>query len=322
MKRILGLLVVTILVWSCSYAFAGQAKVSLKGQVQVKSEGMVHLSDIASVQGTPAQKRALGDVVVLIAPKPGCTKIIAADYVQRKLDSVRFKDVQLDGASEVSVEGECVRIESADLLEQAKSYLTGLLPVLSAGTYSVSVVKEPEELIIPVGSKVEILPRLMFSEPKTGPNYILLDAKVDGKVMGTARATLRAVVMVEALTASATIRKGEVISTRNTSLRQVEAANGKEYLNADLFAGQEPVVSSRTIMPGSVISGSDVTSQLAVKKGDVVTLIVRCGSVKLATSAEAKEGGCRGDNISVRSDISTADVRAKIVEPGIVEIKR
>jgi len=322
MKCIIGLLVTSVILGACSHALAGQAKVSLKGQVQVKSDGMVRLSDISTIQGTIAQKHAIGDVIVLVSPKPGCTKTIDMDYVQRKLDSVRLKNVQLDGASEVTIEGECVHIEAADLLEQAKSYLTGLLPVLSNGTYSVTVVKEPDELVIPVGSKVEVLPRLMFSEPRIGPNYILLDVKVDGKVMGTARATLRAAVMVEALTASATIRKGEVISTGNTSLRQVEAVNGKEYLGSDLFSGQEPVVSARTIMPGSVICSSDVTSQLAVKKGDVVTLIVRCGSVKLATSAEAKEGGCRGDNITVRSEISTADVRAKIIEPGMVEIKR
>lgn len=322
MKRILSILVASVILGSCSHALAGQAKVNLKSQVQVKSDGMVCLRDIASVQGTAAQKRAIGSVVVLVAPKPGCTKTVGADYIQRKLESVRLKDVQFDGASEVTIEGECIRIEAADLLEQAKAYLTGLLPVLTNGTYSVSVVREPDELVIPVGSKVEILPRLMFSEPKIGANYVLLDAKVDGKVMGTARVTLKTVVMVEALTASATIRKGEVISTRNTSLRQVEAVNGKEYLGPDLFSGQEPVVSGRTIMPGSVISGSDVTSQLAVKKGDLVTLVVRCGNVKLATSAEAKESGCRGDSVSVRSDISTTDVRAKIIEPGLVEIKR
>jgi hypothetical protein len=189
MKRISSFLVVASLFGLCSVAMAGQAKINLKAQAQVKTEGMVRLSDIASVQGTAAQKRTIGDVVVLVAPKPGCSKTVGADYIQRKLESVRLKDVKIDGAAEVTIEGECVRIESAVLLEQAKTFISSLLPVLTTGTYSISIVKEPDELVIPVGSKVEMQPRLMFSEPRVGTNYVLIDAKVDGKVMGTARAT-------------------------------------------------------------------------------------------------------------------------------------
>src|SRR5512140_1557670 len=115
MKRVYAILIIAIIACCSSCAMAGQARVSLKAQVRVKPEGMVKLCDIASIQGSAAQKRAIGEVVVLIAPKPGNTKTIEAEYVQRKLESVRIKDVRMEGASEVAIEGDCIRIEPSDL---------------------------------------------------------------------------------------------------------------------------------------------------------------------------------------------------------------
>lgn len=301
---------------------AVQTRLVLKQNAMVKPSGMVLVNDIAQIHGNTKQKKEIGEVALLVAPRPGQTKTVDADYIRRKLESVRVNDVKIEGASQITIEGESIRFESAELQEQAKTYLSGVLPPITSGTYSISVINEPDALVLPTGNKVEIQPRLMLSEARVGSNYVLLDARIDGKVAATAKATFKVAVMVEALTATGTIHKGDIISLQNTALRQIEANSTRDFLGSDVFDSKDPIVAKRTIMPGSIIGTNDIANQTAVKKGDMVTLVVLCGNVKLATTAEAQQDACKGDSVMVKADISSGQVRGKVVEPGLVEIRR
>jgi flagella basal body P-ring formation protein FlgA len=53
-----------------------------------------------------------------------------------------------------------------------------------------------------------------------------------------------------------------------------------------------------------------------------VNLVVRCGNVVLHTTAQVKQDGRAGDTVRVVSAVSQDEVRAQVVEPGMVEIAR
>lgn len=323
MRRSILVLATIIMVLARSTgALGADIKVTLRAESKVQPACPVTIRDLADIKAPKAIAKRIGDMVVSTGPLPGTRRSVDLSYIKRILGAAELDDdVKISGPAKISLIGKCVKISSQELLEQAKSFVLSRLEN-DNWTYDVIADRMPHDVIAPYGIDVQIKPRLMSSCVRIGCNTVALDIVIDGKLIFTTSTALQIKAVGDVLVAKTSIRQGEALTSENTSWEKRDISRSSEVILADQNADVQSLVAGRTIRQGCTISVSDVTQPAIVRKGDSVSLIVKCGEVMLHVSAEAKQSGKVGDTIPVRSALSEQDVRAKITEPGIVEITR
>ena len=323
MKRwIVIALVITSVLMIEAAARCATATVTLKEQCEVRCTKPIRIKDIASVEAPEDLANKIREIVVGSGPPPGSTRTINSRYIRMKVASAcKSTDFALEGPGKVSVTGKCIRISSQDLADAARDFLATQLPNANC-TYEIVVQRMPRELVVRDYGAVEVRPRIRRSSVRTGPNTVVLDAVVDGQVVATTSASLQVNAVADVLVAAAAIRQGEPVSDRNTTWEQRDITKLPTAIIMGPSGALDDWVARRTLRVGRTIRSSDVELPPAIRRGDTVTLTVRCGKVTLRTTGEAKQQGRVGDSVRVRSSISKQDVRARIVASGQVEINR
>ncbi len=115
---------------------------------------------------------------------------------------------------------------------------------------------------------------------------------------------------------------------RNTRLRKEDF----EFLNGDTLGSRLPhdLVSenfdftefeaTKTLMPGDILRRSILRMTPAVKEGDILTLNIRKGPLRLTTKVEALESGMITEAIQVRSLDSAKRLTVRIRDTGVIAL--
>lgn len=305
-----------------STAFAAPVKVTLMEACEVKSAEPVKVRDIALIQPSGKTADKLGAIVVGMGPLPGASRSIDAGYVKIKLNAASFtKDIIVSGADSVNVTGKCIKLSSETLGEQAKEFVVETLPK-DDYTYEVNLERAPRELVLPDVPGVTVRPRLLSTALRPGPIAVALEAISGRRIIATTSAALRIRAVADVLVTTATIRKGDPLTSANTTWEQRELTSLGNAITVSEQDNLKVWVAKRLLTPGKMVTKNDVALPPAIKRGDVVTLTIRCGRVTLRSTAETRQDGQLGDTVSVRTQISKEDVRARVVAPGQVEITR
>lgn len=122
------------------------------------------------------------------------------------------------------------------------------------------------------------------------------------------------------------VSKGTV--ARNTRLRKEDF----EFLDGDKLSPRLPhdLVSenfeftefevTKTLMPGDMLRRSILRITPAVKEGEILTLNIRKGPLRLTTKVEALESGMIAENIQVRSLDSDKRLMVRIRDTGVITL--
>ncbi|MHB9035452.1 MAG: flagellar basal body P-ring formation chaperone FlgA [Armatimonadota bacterium] len=320
---ILLLLVALIALVTCAAAHSSaMAKVTLRPESEVQPAHAVKLQDIACIEAPRELAARIGDISVGSGPLPGQRRSVGSDYIKVKLKTARLeKDVKLIGPKKVDIVGMCIKLSADELSEQVKAFVADQLPK-DGMTYEVETDRAPREIVIAQGGDVQVRPRLMSTTLRPGVNTVVVDVLVDGKTAATTSTALTVKAVAEVMVATGTIRQGEALTPSNTTWERRDVTRNRDVVvHSDAEACQD-WIARRTIQSGSVITSQSVEQAPTVKRGDTVSLVVKCGNVILHTTAEVKQDGRAGDTIRVQSAVSKSEVRARVVEPGLVEIVR
>ena len=323
MKRsILIPLVIAGLLLARAVAHSAQPrlKITLPAQIEVMTSQPVSLKDVARIEAPKAVSERIGQIIVTSAPLPGEQRSVEATYVKLKIASAGFADAVVTGAERITVAGKCRRITPRQIQDMVKEFALSTLPA-GGLVYDVEVERSPREMVLPDDPAVEVKPRLYSSSVHTGTNTIALEASLNGRTLQTRSVVARVKATADVLMAIDAIRQGEALTEQNARIESRDVTKLKDPILQMPGEGRD-WIARRAIQAGSVITSSDIALPPAIRTGDTVTLTVKCGSVALRTSAEARQNGRVGDSIRVRSGVSKEDVRARITGPGAVEIAR
>jgi len=76
----------------------------------------------------------------------------------------------------------------------------------------------------------------------------------------------------------------------------------------------------RPVKPGEVITPRMLRQKIAVKRGEIVTLILEARGFRITTQGQAAEDARRGDTVRVVNVTSKRDVLGKVEGPGVVRV--
>lgn len=322
LRTLILLLAATLAGTVCEAGNVQTVKVELRGQSQVQPAQAVKLRDISQITAPERLAQKIGDVVLAMAPLPGAQKTFTSDYVRLRIKaSEPGANVTVTGPDKFELMGRCARWSADEVAKAAEEFIKNALPP-DDGTYEVQVGRTPKELLTASGDNSALRARLLSSAVRTGTNTVAVDAMVDSRAAATTSVTVQVRRVAEVLTTTAAIRQGDALTTDNTAwaLRDFGRMTGVITRSAST-SGQE-LVARRTISSGAVITAADVQAPAIIKRGDTVSLVVKCGSVRLVTTAEAKNDARTGEMVSVRPATADQDIRVLAVEPGLVEVTR
>ncbi|MEN6355598.1 MAG: flagellar basal body P-ring formation chaperone FlgA [Armatimonadota bacterium] len=323
MKRaILIIQTVYMAFFACVAADAAAARVILRPESEVQPAQSVKIEDIARIEAPQKLAERIGDIVVASSLLPGKHRSVETKYIKVRLKSANLdKKVDLVGPDSVDIVGKCIKISSDDLSSQAKSFVMNSLSA-EGMTYDIVVDRAPREITIAQSDNVEVRPRLASGGFRPGVNTIVLDVVSDGRTVATSSAALTIKTVAEVLVATKSMRQGEAITASNTSWERRDITFVQSAIIRNTDQGNQELIAKRTIQPGSTITTESVELPPDVRRGDTVNLVVKCGNVILHTTAQVKQDGRAGDTVRVVSAVSQDEVRAQVVEPGMVEIVR
>lgn len=140
-----------------------------------------------------------------------------------------------------------------------------------------------------------------------------------GRAEAAGRAEAFVRVDVEHVRARALVERGRELRDEDVEASRAELG----VLPLRRLPRRGEVVGARALVnlaPGEVVAAPSVSSRPAVKSGQVVRAVARMGDLEASATLTAVQDGVEGAVIRVVNKESRRELRAKVLEPGVVEV--
>ncbi len=292
----------------------------------VVTSDQVKVVDVAQLEGmSPDQVSQIGEMVVVSSPSAGQSAMVTLAELRSALSQARLNlaEISLKGVTQCCVhrpvqeEAESQRVRS-EQDEKENRTLRGQI----RRTLEERLTDRSGRLELSFGANAKDLLEL------SGPEYTFDIHPETSRVLGRIglRVAVRrgqeppqieeviveAVQMREVFVAANTINRGQIITrqcltTQERAFRDVE---DDALSHASAVIGQQ---AKNCIHTGEMITAKDLTSQVLVRRGELVDVVVDRGGFKIRSVGRAMDKGILGDVIEVRNEASQKMFRGRIV---------
>jgi len=122
---------------------------------------------------------------------------------------------------------------------------------------------------------------------------------------------------IDGVTPVEVIRRGEIIAEAQLNPLPIPVNRAQTVLRMADVVGRQ---ARRDLAPGQPIRTYDVQAPEAVKRGEIVTMVLAHGGMIVAAQGRAMETGSIGDTIRVQNTVSQRIVYGAIAEDGTILI--
>jgi len=315
-------------------ATTAQAQPGEPAGVRILSEASIGgweilLGDVAVVEGQDDELvgRLMGESLQT-APLPNISVYLTQDDIARVLLDRGYSSltVRLSGAERVRVSTLSRTISGADVRQMGLDHLRkalaaqmppGVDPIVET---EVQPVGELADLAIPTGRRGSDI-RFVGKPgvPSDAETTITAQVVVDGRVVRKVPVRYRLRHFRTLPVPLETIPRGDAFDSVRVEPRRVEVPEGATDLITDTaaFAG---AIAARTLTPLTPIQKRDLVFPVLVKRGRVVTVLLRTGSLTINTQARAREDGKLGEMVTLENLDSGKILRATVVADGVTEV--
>lgn len=300
----------------------GWAAVTVRvwGHAEVHGD-RIRLGDVASVEGSPALARRLGEVELGLAPPPGeVLRVDPAALRLRVLEQAagQAREVRLDVPAEIVVSRPVQVVPGAALVEAAaravRERLAGQAP---EARWALVPLGTPPDLRLPTGT----LELAVQVQPAASPGFAAATvvARVGGRDRQAVPVSFRVgrqqavVVAARPLPPRAPLAGGDLVLDSRPS---TEVPAGALTAMPDLRY-LEP---ARALRAGEVVSEGLLRPRLLVRRGDLVTVLVDGPGFSIRTQARALADGHHREAVALLNGTSRRQVEGRVEGPGLVRV--
>jgi flagella basal body P-ring formation protein FlgA len=280
------------------------------------------LGDIATVAPDSPLDQKLADTLATVdlgqAPGPGRKVILRRQIIEGRITSsgVPLSEARFNLPDEVTLTGGGQNSDESLVRKIVLEYLARTEPYISGRS----------ELVSLTSAKPPVLPKGQLEyrfvpTASSNPGFLtgVIYFTVDGREAARLRITASVDLQMSALVAARDLPRGHIISEGDLSESLVPFSHAKGALKeVSQAVGQTLKVSLRT---GSPVRDRDLVQTSLVKKGETVTIIAQSGGLKVTALGQAKQDGALGQTIGVINQDSKKTISAKVIGPGMVEVK-
>lgn len=316
----LPVIIFFLTIWVFISVCSAQATIILKDQATVPGPKFT-LGDIADISCDVVDiKVKLENIKLGIAPLPTIPIKLSRRTIEFRIKENQFDLTQLNigGAQKTVVSLDTIIVSGMQALKTAKEYLENNINV-PGGSYDIKFMRTPNPLPAPrrgFSMKVHSGRNIKLK----GPFTLKVGVFCDGKLFRSIPVNVRVKTYEYMIIAANAIPRGKVITEDDIILTIDETTTFNKNLIRDknLAIGKEAKIAIRADSP---IFENNLQSPVIIKRGDLVNIKVKRGSVIVSCKGTAKNDGRLGDTIKVRRIDKPIDYIAVVVSSTTVEIR-
>lgn len=294
----------------------------LKANVTVRGLD-VQVGELCDVAPLDAEGLALAQLRFGPAPGQGSVRLVARSELVQSLAAAGrdLARVQVAGASEAIVQSVWNEIPVQDLLESATAALQAAL-ALEGGDVEFEAPSNLRRVHAPPGRASQELVARLRGE-RTGPLAAVVDVDVvvDGQSWRKIPVQFRLQRFHQVLKTTAALRSGTVLGPENLVVaREAVAQAQSPYLTR--IEEAVGLVAARNLSGNQRLTLGDTALPALVRKGDLVTVVMTAGRVKVTARALANEDAPLGGRITVTNAQSRAQIVGVVTAPGLVVVQQ
>ena len=282
----------------------------------------ITLGQLAEITGEDqAEVDRLRQLKIGNAPAPGSSVVLTKELLGMRLAGTgadfsgiawMVPDLVTVTANSQSLSGQMLMDKAIGMIEQQ----TGL--GANSKDLSIEVLGNVQDFVIPVGN-LTIHTSLPYGIHYSGPTQVVLVINVNGQFV--TKVTIQCAVKLyrQIVVAAGPINAGEILTASSLRLERMDA--GK--LGAGYFTEINKVINlmaRRSLTPGMVVMDSMVNKPILIKRGTLINLVARIGSMEITTTGQAMQNGIEGQLIRVKNINSTKIISGKVLDENTVQV--
>lgn len=280
----------------------------------------VTIGDLCELPGD-AVGAALARVRFGAAPNHGFTRTVSRTDVVQALAAagVDLTKVKVEGADEALLQTVHVEVSGQELLEAATAALQAQLEV-EGGDVEFEPNGATRLVHAPPGRQSQDLSaRLRGARTSVNSAVVEVDVLVDGVSFRKVPVAFRLQRFHNLLKTVGTVRGGTPLGPDSLALVR-EPLDQQTALYLDRMDQIEGLVAARNLQPNQRLTLGDVALPAAVHRGDVVTVVLTRGRVKVTARAIANHDAPLGGRVTLTNAQSRATLTGVVQGPGLVVV--
>ena len=298
-------------------AQAGNAVVTVRSYNSITGKD-IFLKDIADIKGSENMQRKLWEVKIGSSPLPGKNKKIPGSMIESRVNELFPREnglLNLSIPKIVVVERASQEIPETELKALFYSHIE---KKVQGKPFRLRDVKIKGNRHIPLGPR-----QLVVDERRQMKSSGRMSITVFAKVQGEKSATLHVSGWVDlfdqVVCAERDIPRGGLIRKEDIRLSEKNLSKSPPGLMrfSDDVAG---TVARSRIEKGSYIRDAMIAKAPLIRKGDMVKIVAKSGTLTVVAQGVSKGEGRMGEQILVENTRSSKNVNGRVVGPGTVEV--
>lgn len=285
----------------------------------VVENSVIRLGDIVRFNQMSETTKALASLIVGDAPEPGERILLRSVTVRNTLlrNHAIPRGTEWRGSGTVSVLRQGQRLESEKILGYINNYIKGQSTLLPQAKIRFQPEQMPLPFSLPTGDiSCEVIPSHPGILRSTRFSLIFRVGERTVKNMSV-RGKIEAVAPVAV--AKKNLQRGEEVSSDDYIFNNLDISHIPDaIISPEMLSGKKLLYSLRQ---GQPLRTSMLEEIPVIFKGDLVTITIRSGSMLLTATGHALANGKNDETIRVQNNNSNKILRAKVIGPGVVEIK-
>lgn len=281
----------------------------------------VTIGDLCEISPTNEQTLALSQIRFGPAPRNGYARAITKTDIVRALAGagIQLKTLKLTGTAEVSVQAFTTEVSTQEMLDAATASLQAQL-ALEGGDVEFQPPVRVRRMRAPPGRISQDL-RARIRNNKTNATSAVVDVQilVDGEVFKSVPVSYKLQRFHRVLKTTGTIRKDTPLGPENIQLVREQMAHV-----SDIYLTRIPQVTgmnaSRNLKNNQRLTLGDIMPPALVHRGDIVTVVLTRGRVKVTTRAIANHNAPLNGRIKLTNMSSRTQMTGLVHGPGLVVV--
>lgn len=299
----------------------GKAVTSVKLRPTAAVRGLdVNLGELCELPGDAAGA-AIARVRFGPAPNQGFARSVTrADVVQSLAAAgVDLATVKVEGADETIVQAIYVEISADELMEAASTALQAQLAV-EGGDVEFDAPNKARFLHAPPGRQSqELSARLRGARTGLNTAVVEVDVLVDGASFRKIPVTFKLQRFQQVLKTLGAVRAGAPLGPETLALVR-EPMDQQTALYLDRMDLVEGLIAARNLQPNQRVTIGDCAQPAVIQRGDLVTVVLTRGRVKVTAKALANHDAPLGGRITLTNVQSRATLTGIVQGQGLVVV--
>lgn len=279
----------------------------------------IRIGDFCEILPSGREALELGKVEFGRSPTQGHARTIGRTELIQAIAGAGhdLSTLKFEGATESSVQAIVVDVPSSEVLESARTALQALL-VVEGGDIEIEAPKNLRAVQAPPGRRSqEIVARVRGG--KTGPTSAIVDIEieVDGEAWKRVPVTFKLTRFQHVLRTVGPVRAGSELGPQNLELVRQPVAQQTNLLLND-FAQVDGLVAAHDLKADRLVMLADTAPPAAVHKGEIVTVVIDSGRVKVTARAMANHDAPIAGRITLTNVTSKKQLVGVVAAPGLV----